>query len=387
MPGRANAAESGKWARPANARTPLRMRRATAPAAVHSPPARAFTVLELLVTMAVLSVFVLLLALVTDNSFKLWRRTASDISMFDSARAAFDAMTRRLSQATVNTYLDYYDSGWNRRSAANAASFTPAKYGRASDLAIYSGFPDGLGLPGGAKQGHGIYFFAPLGYTGSNASLTDLPNLLNPVGYHVEWGDDTGLRPSFLSPLPSKSRFRLVETILPSQDFTLYPGFTNPATPMDNGDWINPSLGLSSAHRVALADNIIALIIRPEVTEKEAGLLGFADPWDLTADYIYDSRAGEQRTTSPEDIQFAQLPPLLRVVMVAVSEKDAARLVSGTTIPAALKLDTNWFTKPADLQQDLDALAKQLNDAGIQFRIFNQVIPLRGAKFSAAKEK
>ncbi|GAB4182395.1 MAG: hypothetical protein Fur0032_23460 [Terrimicrobiaceae bacterium] len=348
-----------------------------------------FTLLELLVTIAVLSIFVVLLFSVIDNSFKLWRRTSSDITMFDSARAAFDTMTRRLSQATLNTYLDYYDSGWQRRSPANASSFTPARYGRASDLAFYSGFSSDLGLPGGTKQGHGVYFFAPLGYSGGNASLTDLPNLLNPIGYHVEWGDDTDLRPSFLSALPKLSRFRLVETILPTQEFTDYPAFSDSTSNNDdNGQWIAPSLGSPNAQRNALADNILLLVIRPEVSRQDASLLGLDDPWDLTADYIYDSRAGEQRTTTPEDIQFAQLPPMLRVVMVAVSEKDAARLVgSGSSVPAEFLLPAGAFEDPDKLETDLEEFTRPLAEKNIQFRVFNQVIPIRSAKFSAQKEK
>lgn len=349
----------------------------------------AFTIIELLVTMAVLSIFVVLLFSVTDNSFKLWRQTASDIAMFDSARAAFDTLSRRLSQATLNTYLDYYKvagGSWIRRTPGDTA-FVPNKYGRASDLAIFSG--EAKGILGGDQQGHGIFFFAPLGYTGGNASLTDLPNLLNPLGYYVEWGDDSTLRPAFLDPLPKRSRFRLIEHIQPSQNFTYFEKFTdgNPNNDLPE-DWIPATVASTGSQKNVLADNILALIIRPEVTSKEADLLGLADPWDLTEDYTYDSRADESRSHPPEDIQFAQLPPMLRVVLVAVSEKDAARLVgTGTAIPDAFKFQAGWFTDPAKLDTDLDALSKQLSDQNVQFRVFNQVIPLRGAKFSARKEK
>lgn len=342
----------------------------------------AFTLLELLVTMAVLSLFVVLLTTLTDSSFKLWRSTQSSIVMFDSARSAYDSLTRRLAQATLNPYLDYYNRDWQRRDSSNANSFVPAKYGRASDLHFLSA--EAAAILSGAQQGHGIFFFAPLGFTGGNETFSDLPNLLNAVGYYVEFGSDQNLRPDFLAPLPTRQRFRLIENILPSQDFTFYPDFTDTNTTNDDR-WITSGLMGSKSSKQAIAENIIALIIRPEVTEQDASLLGLPTPEDLTTDFSYDSRAGRS-LGSPYDIQFAQLPPLLRVVMVAVDEKSAARLTTGTTSPDAFKLDPTWFTDPAKLDEDLKKLSDQLSEAGVQFRIFNQVIALRGAKFSAQKE-
>ena len=77
---------------------------------------------------------------------------------------------------------------------------------------------------------------------------------------------------------------------------------------------------------------------------------------------------------------------MLRVVMVAVDEKSAARLTTGTTPPAVFQLNSGWFKDPAKLDENLTALEAQLIDAKVDFRIFNQVIPLRGAKFSSQKE-
>lgn len=344
----------------------------------------AFTLVELLVTMAVLSIIALLLLSVTDSAFKLWRSTSTSITMFENARAAYDVMTRRISQATVNTYLDYYGSDWKRRNPATSGTFTPSFYGRASDLHFRSGAA--APLMGGQQQGHGIFFFAPLGFTDNNATYADLPNLLNACGYYVEWGADTNLRPSFLSNLPTRHRFRLMENFLPSQNFTNYPQFTDT---IDNNDnlWITNGLKGANARRHALAENILALIIRPEVATQDATLMGFANAYNLTTDYEYDSRLGRD-LGSPYDIQFAQLPPMLRVVMVAVDEAGAARLIgSSTSMPDAFKLNAAWFKDPAKLDEDLLAFSNQLTAARVQFRIFNQVIPLRGAKFSAQKEK
>lgn len=343
-----------------------------------------FSLLEVLVSTAVLALFVVLLTTITNSSFKLWRNTQSSIVSFDAARTAYDTLSRRLSQATLNTYLDYYDSTWQRRNPANAANFTPSRYGRASDLHFV--VDEAATQMGGNQQGHGVFFFAPLGFSNGNATLSDMPNLLNACGYYVEFGSDSSLRPSFLSALPDRQRYRLVENILPTQNFDTtcggYPAFTD--TNDTNDDlWITSGLTGGNAVKNVLSENIIALIIRPEVAEQDATLLGLANPLALTSNYLYDSRAGR---TGVAALQFAQLPPLLRVVMVAVDEKSAAHLTTGSTPPTAFQLNAGWFQNPAKLDDDLAALEKQLIDAKVDFRIFNQVIPLRGAKFSAKQE-
>lgn len=344
-----------------------------------------FSLLEVLVSTAVLALFVVLLTAVTDSSFRLWRNTQSSVVSFDAARTAYDTLTRRLSQATLNTYLDYYDANWVRRNPSSSASFIPARYGRASDLHFV--VDDAAALLGGDQQGKGVFFFAPLGFSNGNATLSDLPNLLNACGYYVEFGSDSELRPSFLSSLPNRHRYRLVENVLPTQNFNTscggYPAFTDTNNTNDDR-WITEGLAGSSSVRNILCENIIALIIRPEVAKQDATLLGLPNEYSLTSTgYIYDSRAGRSGVSA---LQFAQLPPLLRVVMVAVDEKNAARLTTDSNPPTAFKLNANWFQNPAKLDEDLAALEAQLIDAKVDFRIFNQVIPLRGAKFSAQKE-
>lgn len=357
-------------------------------------PPEGFTLIELIVTMAVLSIFVLMLSTLTDSTFKLWRSTQSSISMFSAARNAYDIMARRLTQATVSTYLDYYTvSGgvWTRRAAGDNA-FVPSRYGRASDLHFVSGNAGAI-LGSTSTQGHGVFCFAPLGFTDNSVNYADLPNLLNAVGYYVEFGSDQSLRPAFLGSFSNKYRFRLVENIQPSQDFTAYPFFTDTNTANDR-NWISAGIGTSTSGKNPLADNIIALVIRPEMPEQDAktvfGSSGKA--WNLTTNYLYDSRSGANRPTlsvsNPTALQFAQIPPMLRVVMIAVDETAARRLMgAGTTPPAALVLNPVWFTDPSKLNDDLDSLSKQLRDADVAHRIFNQVIPLRAAKFSAQAEQ
>jgi uncharacterized protein (TIGR02599 family) len=226
-----------------------------------------FSLLEVLVSTAVLALFVVLLTTITDSSFRLWRNTQSSIVSFDAARTAYDTLSRRLSQATLNTYLDYYGSDWLRRNSSNA-TFTPTRYGRASDLHFV--VDEAVNQLSGKQQGHGVFFFAPIGFSNGNATLSDLPNLLNACGYYVEFGSDANLRPDFLSSLPDRHRYRLIENILPTQDFMPtqdfntscggYPAFTD--TNSNNDDlWITNGLAGSKSVKNLLCENIIALII------------------------------------------------------------------------------------------------------------------------------
>lgn len=367
-----------------------------------------FTLIELLAAIVVLSLFVVLLAAITNSSFKLWKSTNGSIKMFASARTAYGIMGARLSQATLNTYLDYYDTSWNRRpsnATGSSSTFTPAYYGRASDLHFYSG-PAATVL-GGLQQGDGMFFFVPLGYSNNTAAYADVPNLLNALGYYVEWGPDTSYRPTFLTSLPAKYRYRLIENVLPTQYFNTsvggYPAFTaSPSTYAGYMQWITAGLAnpanTSNTVKSVLAENVIALIIRPELSQQDAtnafGASG--NPYNLTTNYLYDSHTltGASRppitTTNPSALQFAQLPPLVRLVMVAVDESSAQRLVKGTTAPAAFQLNTpllnTAFQTPANLNTDLNLLSQQLTAAGVNYQIFNQVIALRGAQFSVHSE-
>ncbi len=137
-----------------------------------------------------------------------WRHTMGKIDQFRSARNGFEAMTRRLSEATLNTYYDYFDSNGNS-STSGSYTGTPSYYGRQSELRFISG----PGLAGTAtstppRPTHSIFFQAPLGFvapvSSSDTTYTQyqgLNNLVNTWGYYLEFADDQQ-RPSFMSSVP-----------------------------------------------------------------------------------------------------------------------------------------------------------------------------------------
>jgi len=178
---------------------------------------------ELLLSMTILSVLMLVVVNVIGIVQQQWTRTNSRVTAFREARMAFDVLARSLSQATLNTYwgvdtnpLDF-DQANERRVQANS-------YIRESELQFVCGPTVGL-LTGAAGQGnvypgHGVFFQAPLGVTrlaaaGPGGTNTEnMVNLLCGRGYFVSWGDDLGFRPAFLDAtgkVQPRRRYRLME--------------------------------------------------------------------------------------------------------------------------------------------------------------------------------
>ena len=110
-----------------------------------------FTILEVMVASAV---FVLLLGLLMSTisqTSTVTRRATEKVSAFQGARSAFELLTSKLSQATMNSYWDY-DS-----------PTTPTKYIRKSELHFVVGPAGQTPLPGTSGTGQAVFFQAPGG--------------------------------------------------------------------------------------------------------------------------------------------------------------------------------------------------------------------------------
>ena len=104
----------------------------------------AFTLVELLVSMTIVLLLLVVLVGMVNLTSSLWRGTNGHIEQFRQARAGFDSLTRRLSQSTLNTYLDYVDANGRPRTsvastADTVAAFVPDHYARQSELRFISG--------------------------------------------------------------------------------------------------------------------------------------------------------------------------------------------------------------------------------------------------------
>lgn len=343
----------------------------------HRGAGRAFTLIELLVSLAILALLMVLLVAVTDSTRKSWSSSVAKTQQFREAREAFEAITRRLSQATLNTYWDY-------RYPNNDQTQPPTGYVRQSELRFISGTAEDLNL-GTDRYAHAVFFQAPLGYV-SNTSYVTFRQLLNTWGFFIEYASDQGNRPAFLSQLlPDRRRFRLMELMEPSDSLTLYQeeARNGGATAYTGKEWYRTPL-TSTANLAVVAENIIALVILPKLTPSDQSAGSYNDG-SLAPNYLYDSTGLSMSTgADPRLNPKNQLPPVLQVTMVAVDERSAARLTDSevTNLQAALN---GRFQDPARYQTDLQELESALVDLRINYRVFTTSMSINAAKWSTSQ--
>ncbi|MEZ0254531.1 MAG: hypothetical protein ACAI37_04600 [Chthoniobacter sp.] len=375
----------------------------------------AFTLVELLVSMVLLILVVAIVLQMSDQTGKIWRSSAAKIQAFQEARAGFEAMTRKLGQATLNTYYDYYDVKNRPRKSltgADLVNFTPTRYDRISDLHFISGQASTL-LQASSKtvvtQTHAVFFQAPLGYS---VSYQRLDNALNSCGYFLQFDDAPEMVPDHVSKTPGyqpRFRFRLMELMQRTEQSGIY----DPAAKTPNA-WFTDNAATSSR---VLAENVIALVLMPKLSPREDDPKGTGKGVSIAPNYNYNSRIDlaaandaswvgatpafppDQFTAYASDGTLAhasrhhQLPPTMRVAMIVVDEASANRLQgTGSAVPAAIDLRaTGLFTDAANMDADIQAVedicnAKTgnltANRQRLTYRVFSTEILMREAKWS-----
>ncbi len=363
---------------------------------------RAFTLVELMVSVAVLVLLMAICFSILAQTSTVSKSATQKIDAFQGARLAFDLMTRQLAHATLNTYIDY----------DNPAA--PQHYLRRSDLKFLigpAGSPLGAGtLPGTADTGQCIFFAGPAGRANSS-SYAAMDSLLNVCGYYVSFEDAAqSVMPPFIQNTlrgqQSHYRFCLMQLVVPTDQTgatgSLYPlpaptttaQWTSWQTGSHQYDWFSNFISGSSSSSsgpVLLAENIIALIIRPR--DPSVSLTGATgqNP-DLSSDnpnnpdYVYDST--ENATTFPQPRTANQLPPVLEVTMIAIDEISALHLESGTNIPKAIASALgSRFKVAANFTSDLAAVEAALSSTApgqprIQYRVFSSTVPILEAKWT-----
>ena len=397
-----------------------------------APPAKrqpaAFTLVEMLVATIILLIIMAVLLAMTEQTGRVWRSTVGRMEVFKSSRAAFDALTRTLSQATLNTYYDYgYVSGGTlqftqlasaMQAAGAAPGPTPSTYGRNSDLQIVSGLtttnPPTTLLPSiGTYTAvtHSVFFQAPLGYN-TVSGYTSLDSLVNTCGFYVAYGPDPA-RPGFLLPA-NRYRYRLMQFLQSSNNLGIYQSdaSTTPPTPYKGTNkWYWPLVQTDLAATTQVSDfvmteNVIALVLLPKLSLKDEvaaenayGGTGVIGPVGtaIAPSYAYDSSTvGPGGSLNPSGISaypllntLNQLPPVMQVTMVAIDEVSAQRIAAQnsthqTTPPnTALGLTANIFTQSKNFQTDLASLEVALVAAHVNFRVFQTDVALRDSKWTS----
>ena len=315
-----------------------------------------FSLIELLLSMAVLSIMLVILGQVITNSTNAWSLGRGKITRYQEARQAFETIQQRLSQATLATYWDYeYDP---------SAPTIPTAYAPRSSLIFRCGEAPSVltGLAGGDLTGHAIVFTAALGRD-TSPEHGRFRALLNLCGFYVSHGPDESVPvKGKQAGLKDVKRFRLFEFCQPANELPLFATTSTPTSP-----WTGP-VGVD--HARPLAENIILLVLAPVNNGVQA------NPNDIAPGYSYDAAAYNH-----------ELPAELRIIMVAMDEASAIRIGEG---PAEKNLlPTGLFknaASPADIDRDLRTLQDHLNTGlGVQvaYQIFDTVIPLPASRWNS----
>ncbi len=352
--------------------------------------ASAFTLVELLVSVAIFVLLMALLVGVMGGIARIWTDSTGRISQFRESRRAVEIVRNGLSQATLGTYWDYKYTG-------TGVSALPQKYVRQSNLRFVSGPTSQLGLPAaqfgagkslGEPVGHAVFFFAPLGIV-ADPTYRDLPDLLNALGFFISYGEHADLLPGFVradTRYAKRERFRLFEMLEPAEQLTIYehtsgmgpPPPPKPATPLEpknnnyvGREWFTTPLGSAGNTRL-VAENIVAMVLRPRL----------GDGRDLAnGDFVYDSTV--ELSGDPNRNPRHQLPPVVELTLIAVDEASVARFPDKVT-PAALSLSSR-FQKPANYESDLREIEAYLRDNRINYRLFQTSVAILGAKWSTTQ--
>jgi uncharacterized protein (TIGR02599 family) len=362
-----------------------------------------FTLVEIMVAAAVTVVLVGILLQITTLAGTTVSLSTQKLSAFASARSAFDVVTRNLSQATLNTYLDYYNSSGQRRTDTNSdinnttANFVPSSFGRASDLQF-------LVQPNQQKAYYGqeVYFQAPRSYS-TDASIQSVSSLLNAVGYYVQFGNSDLFEPATVytkeqaGTIAPKYRYRLMQGLEPTESLQIFTAtqLSGTGTTTDSSaTWltkIKNGSGMGSVDVTPLADNVIAFIVWPRlsVNNDPTGVkLLTSPPATVTDGYAYDSQYNvpPTGTSAPftQALTAAQLPPDVQVTMVVLDEASAIRAqgtatTAPTTVESAL---TGKFATADNYAADMTNLANSLSTAHLNFEIFSTTVALRESKWS-----
>ncbi|MES2595895.1 MAG: Verru_Chthon cassette protein C [Verrucomicrobiota bacterium] len=351
-----------------------------------SRQASGFTLVEIMVSLAVLTILLLISAQVIGQVQSTWSASNARTTQFKEARTAFDILSRNISQATLNTYIDYDTNYLATAGGGAAAAAAPSNYIRKSDLHFQTGKASTLVPAGGGGSftpGHAVFFQAPLGIS-NDPTLVGLDRLLCARGYFVQFSSDASWVPDFIPSQDFRYRYRLMEYSPPTEQNSIYA-----ANHANNGviapTWFAAAGGAANAASNTIpttrpvADNIVALIISPRreplSDDEQESATG---PTQIAQNYAYDS-------SQPGNTQHL-LPPLVRIVLIAIDEKSSVRMEeltgSKSTPPLGDEI-TPIISNAHELDQEVKEIVALLQTRRLNYRVFSATVTLRGSKWSA----
>ena len=417
-------------------RAPLSHKKTTSGCRVcSSSEKQAFTLIELLLSITILTMLMLIVTNIIGVVQRTWSRSTSKVSEFREARMAMDRLTRNLGQATLNAYYQSVDPLGKATSTfqtlGQRTGTVAEAYVRQSELQFVSGRASGLvnGAPND-YPGHAIFFQAPLGVTNyvinprsTSAAVEPLPantenmvNLLSGRGYFVGWGNDVAFRPDFLNNIntvPTRFRYRLLEYSPPAEKNRIYDSRLRPlvdsSNPAINNSkrWFQDDLqSLAAAQptqaetaqtRAVLrpvAENVICLVLAPMLDSRSIQ----NGSQEMAPQYEYDSlmkaNPGASQPASGGQGTQHLLPPLVKVAMVVVDSAAAEQLADKNNPQLRQELAAQMsglFTNArrfdevgSSFHQDLSSLESYLISHKLGYRVFTSTVIIKEARWSSS---
>ncbi|WP_395747411.1 Verru_Chthon cassette protein C [Prosthecobacter sp.] len=346
----------------------------------HRHRRQGFTLIEVGLSMAILSIILLVSVQVLNQTQRAWKRGVTRVEQFREARTAFESITENLRQAILNTYQAYQYNSGSTPTIPTSKTQVPSKYIRQSELQFVTGQASAL-LPGAQATSlvtHAIFFQARLGLS-DRTGYEALSRLLCGRGYFLMYSGNDAFRPKHVT--TQSSRFRLWEYRPTAEENTIYA--------VKPGQWfLKAPANVITASETAttpadtrpIAENIIALIISPQVTTDDAALKNTTPYW-IAPKYAFDST--ELIYTSNDNPQGTQhmLPPRVVVTMVAIDEASARKLAEKYPETMPQLVPTGAFTLCENRQKDLKALADKLRAEQLNYQVFSTTISMRNSKW------
>lgn len=343
----------------------------------------AFSLIEMMVAMGILSVLMLMLTVLLDQVQQSWRFAESRISQFREARVAFDLIAKNIGQASLNTYWDLKVDGEGEVEG----------YFRTSELHFVTLDRASTALPRTATQepvGQAVFFQAPLGFS---TRYRNLNNLFNGRGYFVSFGSDKLFKPSFVD-TPDRFRYRLMEFRPPAESNQVFQDGQDEreaGEPQIFDQWYKQAMGVGEGdfetHLNPLAENIIALVVSPRDSLEDPNASRGETFSQIAPNYEYNSNIQDEGATGGDYFSSysQQVPPLVRLTVVAIDETSAVRNDNGSNKPIAIEAALQGlFAQTENYTRDVETLSERLNadDSKVNHKVFSSLVMLRSAKWS-----
>jgi uncharacterized protein (TIGR02599 family) len=362
--------------------------------------AAAFTLVEMLVSMAVLALLMAIIMDMINRTQTTVTRQQARAEEFKEARAALENISRSLSGAVINSYWAYGDASVSGK----------VNYTRQSDGHFVAGPAELLRGTAQNAPGHAMFFQGSDGRStvaGSTSNVGEPYNLISCMGYYVEHETDLETRPEFLKPQeflnPERKRFRLMELRVPPEENVLYSSAVNlnGITSRESGfQWFRGPFVKAktpTAYATPLADNILALILVPRYIAVTytgvSGESGTGSNQENTLsttkpalDYYYDSREKQWGGTGEKARSTAhQLPPVVQITLIAAEERSYhaldVQLGPETLRDKVNEIFDNKFTNYNTYEADLAEVTEELTNMKLDHRVFTTNVSLRGSKW------